>query len=448
MRKGATLRHPTEGRKYSRRAFLKAGGGALAGASVLGLAGCGSNSASKSGSSGGSKSGTLSFLVWAEPAEEKGFRDIIKAYEKKNPKAKIDLQVKPFDNYQTLTTRLAAGNAPDLARIQYQEMGRFSSQGALVDLSSYLPKNYGDAFTPDLWKAVNYQGKPYGVPQHTDTMAIFYNVNMLKKVGVTSFPDSPEKAWTWSQFMNLARKLKKARVAPYPFAVGWQTSAYRWMWFLFQHGGQLLTNNLKGPMIDNPIGVQTIEFTQNFFKENLVPPSTSIKSNEKIESLFSNGTIAMMLNGDWLMPFVQDHLKDPWAVTYMIRDKQTASDLGGNAVAVTKDTKNPELAADFLKFLASPEQIKQFCVTAQFIPSRKKLVQEGLDYKLRPKDMDVFVKQSSTVPPKMAAEQTIPQFSAIDQVLEDQLEAAFKTGQSAKATAKNISSGIKQALGS
>ena len=393
----------------------------------------------------------MTFQTWANTAEEKGFRQIIKAYEKKNSKAKVKLQiVPPPQQYQELDTSLAAGKGPDLARLQYQQMGRYGSQGALLDLSDYLPEGYGDAFTPAIWKAVNYEDKPYGIPHHTDTMAIYYNVDMLKKAGITKFPDSPEKAWTWDEFTKIAKKIKQARVADYAFAVDWQTitGSYRWMWFLFQHGGQLLTDDLKGPMINNSKGIETIEYTQSWFKDKLVPPSTSIKSNEEIETLFANKTTAMMLDGDWKIPFLVDNMKDPWDVTYMIRDAQTASDLGGNAVAVTKDAKNPELAADFLKFLGSTDQMKQFCITAQFIPVREKLVKQGLDYKIRPKSMNVFVEQSATVPPKMAAEQTIPQFSDIVQVLADQLEAAFKTGQSAKVTAKNISSGIDQALSS
>ena len=436
-----------EGRRYSRRDFLKAGGGALLGASALSLAGCGGGN---SGSQGGSTSGTLTFQTWAGNAEEKGFRQIIKAYEKKNSKAKINLQVVPFGQmYQKLQTTLAAGNAPDLARIQYQQMGFYSSKGALLDLSSYLPKNYGGAFTPALWSAVTYKDKPYGVPQHTDTMAIYYNVKMLKDAGVTSFPQSPDEAWTWDEFTKIANKLKKTGAAKYPFAVAWQdSSSYRWLWFLFQHGGQLLTDDLSGPMINNAKGVETIAFTQSFFKNNLVPPSTSVKASTQIENLFSNNTIAMMLDGDWLMPFLVQNMKATWDVTYMIRDAQRASDLGGNAVVATKDAKNPTLAADFLKFLASPDQMKQFCITAQFIPTREKLVQQGLDYKLKPKEMNKFVQQSKTVPAKMAAEQTVPSFSSINQVLTDQLEAAFKTGQSPKKTAKAISDGIKQAIGS
>ncbi len=309
-----------------------------------------------------------------------------------------------------------------------------------------MPKGYSNDFNQAIWKSVTYEGKPYAMPQHTDTMAIFYNVNMFKKAGI-EVPKNLNESWTWDEFMNLSRKIKKSGVAKYPFAMAWQNSAYRWMWFLFQRGGQLLTDDLKKPMINNAAGIETISWNQSWFKENLVPPSTSIKSNETVESLFANKTISMMLDGDWLIPYLKDNMKDPWNVTYMVKDKQMASDLGGNAIAATKSTKNPELAADFLKFLGSPEQMKQFCETVQFIPVRKKLVQQGLDYKLRPDAMEVFVKQSTTVPQQMAQEQTIPKFSAVDQVLADQLEAAFKTGQSAKATAKNISSGIEQALG-
>jgi multiple sugar transport system substrate-binding protein len=140
-------------------------------------------------------------------------------------------------------------------------------------------------------------------------------------------------------------------------------------------------------------------------------------------------------------------MQDEWGVTYMIKDTSMASDLGGNAVAATADTKDPEGTASFLEFLASEEEMKQFCIDAQFIPVRTSLVQEGLDYKLRPEDMSVFVNQSETVPAKMAREQTFPDFNKVNQVLADELEAAFKTGQSPEDTAKNIESGTTEALG-
>lgn len=430
------------GRGVTRKEFLKVGGGALAGAYALGLAGCG-------GSQSGSASGELTFQTWANEAEEEGFRGVIERYREKNPDVSVKLEIVPGDQqYEKLDTRLAAGEGPDLARLQYQAIGRYSSQGALADLSEYLDDGYGDAFTPAFWQAVQYEGTPYAIPHHTDTFAVFYNTDIFDRLGV-EVPQSLEESWTWDEFMQVARQIKEEGAAKYPFAMNWQgeTAAYRWMSFLFQHGGELLNEDLSGPAIDSSAGVETIAWNQSWFQDDLVPPSTSIKSGELIENLFANGTIAMMLQGDWLMPFLEENMQAGWNVTYMIRDVQMASDMGGNAVGVTKDSQNPEAAADFLKFLTDEENMKQYCIDAQFIPVRRSLVEQGLEYKLRPEVMNLFVEQSATVPEKMAREQTIPEFNKINQVLADELEAAFKTGQAPEATAKNIASGIEQNLG-
>jgi multiple sugar transport system substrate-binding protein len=332
--------------------------------------------------------------------------------------------------------------------MQYQAIGRYSSEGALVDLTDYLDEGEGGAFTPAFWQAVQYDGAPYALPHHTDTFAVFYNTGIFDELGI-EVPKSLDDSWTWDEFMQVAEQIKGEGAARYPFAMNWQTvgAAYRWMSFLYQHGGRLLNEDLSGPAIDSSAGIETIAWNQLWFQDDMVPPSTSIKSSEPIENLFSNGTIAMMLQGDWLMPYLVDNMKEDWDVTYMIRDVEMASDMGGNAIGVTRDSQNPELAVDFLKFVASEEQMAQFCVDAQFIPVRESLVEQGLDYTLRPEDMQVFVEQSATVPTEMAREQTLPEFNKINQVLADELELAFKAGQSPETTAKNISSGIEEALG-
>jgi multiple sugar transport system substrate-binding protein len=308
-----------------------------------------------------------------------------------------------------------------------------------------LEPNYGDAFTPAIWQAVNYEGRPYALPHHTDTMAIFYNTDMFDTLGI-EVPQTLEESWTWDEFIEVSRDIKESGEAPFPFAMAWQdvTSAYRWMWFLFQNGGQLLNGDLSGPAVDGPEAIETIEWQKMWFDEGLVPPNTSIKSSQEIEALFANGTTAMMLNGNWLIPFLEDGMTAGWDVTYMVQNEKMAADLGGNGVAVTRDCQNPELAADFLQFLASEEEMERFCIEAQFIPTRTSLVERGLDYSLRPEEMNRFVEQSEAVSPKMAEEQSVPGSSQITQVLGDELELAFRSGQSAEDTAANISDGIEE----
>src|SRR5919112_4441754 len=334
MREGRGL-----SRGLTRREFLAASAGAGAGLVLLG--GCGGGA----GGGAGPGSGQLTFQTWASTSgEQKGFRGLVERFEKKNPDASVQLEIVPGDQaYEKLDTRLAAGEGPDLARMQYQAIGRYSSQGALVDLTDYLGEGYGDAFTPALWQSVLFEEKPYGVPQHTDTFALFYNQKIFDELGV-AVPGSPEEGWTWDRFMEVSRQVKEEGAAKYPFAMNWQGdgAAYRWMIYLFQRGGRLLEEDLKTPAINNAAGVDPIAFTQSWFIDKLVPPSTSIKSGELIETLFANGTTAMMLQGDWLMPFLADSMQDEWGVTYMIRDTGMASDLGGNAVAATADAKDPE----------------------------------------------------------------------------------------------------------
>ena len=187
-------------RGYSRRDFLKAGGGALLGAYALGLAGCGG---SQSGSGG------MTFQTWAGPAEEEGFRTIVDTFNKQNPDANVKLEIVPFEQqYEKLDTRLAAGDAPDLVRIQYQQMGRYASEGTLVDLSEYVPSGYPEVFAPAFRQSVSYEGGFYGVPQHTDGWAIYYNVGMLDKAGV-DVPKTLEDSWTWDEFLDVANTIKR-----------------------------------------------------------------------------------------------------------------------------------------------------------------------------------------------------------------------------------------------
>ena len=87
----------------------------------------------------------------------------------------------------------------------------------------------------------------------------------------------------------------------------------------------------------------------------------------------------MLLGGDWQIPFLQQNMtKYKWGVTYMPRDAAMASDLGGNCVAVSRDSKDPEVAADFLKFLVNEENMRAFVTAAQFLPVRTSLMSRAV----------------------------------------------------------------------
>jgi len=73
---------------------------------------------------------------------------------------------------------------------------------------------------------------------------------------------------------------------------------------------------------------------------------------------------------------------------------------------------------------------------------------EQLEFKSNKAQMGVFSKQATTVPAAMAKVETLPNFSAINQVLADELDLCFIGQQTPKTTAKNIADGIKNAASS
>jgi multiple sugar transport system substrate-binding protein len=422
---------------FNRRTILKTGMGIGAGVMAGGRV-----------SSGLAQSPVnLTMAIWGGKAEVDAYNALIAKYKAAKPNVTIKLDVMPFGQfYQSIDTRLAGRQAPDLFRVTYPHVGRYAMGKAVIDLSQHVDANYGSGFMPAVWNAVNYQGKPYAMPHHTDTFALFYNVDMLEQAGI-KVPTSLDQAWTWAQFIESAKLLKSKSIGAYPFAMNWQnSSAHRWLIFLYQHGGQILSNDLKTSQIANRAGIETIAWTQSWFKERLVPPSTAIKSAEPVQNLFANGTIPMMLNGNWQIPFINQQAKFKWGVTYLPRDVAMADDLGGTAVAVSRDSRNPEVAADFAKFLASEENMRDFISAAQFLPVRKALVEGTLNYALRPEEMKVFVQQTTTIPEHLVSTIVHPAWGKFNPKLSDELDLAFTSGQTAEETAKNLEAHVKSIL--
>ncbi|WP_262272677.1 ABC transporter substrate-binding protein [Microvirga yunnanensis] len=389
----------------------------------------------------------LTMAVWGGKAEIDAYNQVIAKYQAINPNVTFRLDVLPSGQfYQQIDTKLAGRQAPDLFRATYQQVGRYAMNKAAVDLSKYLDADYGGAFMPSVWSAVSYQGKPYALPHHTDTFALFYNIDLLERAGV-QVPTSLDQAWTWDQFIKVSRLLKEKSIGSYPFAMGWTANAvHRWMIFLYQHGGRMLSEDMKSPQINSPAGIETIAWTQNWFKEGLVPPSTSLKTAEPSQNLFANGTIPMMLNGNWQIPFVEQQAKFRWGVTYLPRDVAMADDLGGTCMAVSRDSKNPDVAADFIKFMVNEENMRDYVSSAQFLPVRKSLVESGVKFPLRSEEMKVFIEQTKTIPEHLVNTVIMPTWGKFASKLADELDLAFTSGQSPEETAKNIEAHVKSIL--
>lgn len=451
--------------EVSRRGFL---GGSLGASTLAGLAACSnvhSNSASGPGKTGstasaGAKSslgpvkGKITFAFWGGSAgETAGFTYVKKKFEAANPGATVDLKVVPYSGFFSGIDRgIQSGTAPDVFRVDYTTIARYSAKNVLLDMTPYFSKAESDKFLPALWEAVKYNGAPYGVPHQTDTTCVVYNKAAFHAAGITSVPDSLKSAWSWEEFSQVATKLRKTLPpTKFPFAYDWtQAGAFRWLSWLYQSGGTLLTADLKKSALPSTAATTAMDYTKSFFTNKWVPANNTIKTSVYSDNFFLSQTVPMTFIGDFLVPELADpkqgYKGGTWGATFMPQNKEAASDLGGNAIVARKDTKSPDLAAAFLKFLVTEDSMKYFCEQAIELPTLQSLVNEQLNYVARPDVVKICAEQAKSISDTVVKESTVAGFASINTVLQDQLELAFH-GQASDATINNIARGVNTALG-
>ena len=439
---------------FNRRQALLGGLGLGAAAGLSACAGLTGQSSSDTPSSSGSGSdlqAQLTFVNWSGDVEKKAFDTVIAAFTKENPGITIKTDTVPYESVQTnLDSRFQAGSPPDLFRVSYIDIGSYTDQGVLLDVSGTFDQARIDEFEPGLWEGIVYDGKPYGVPHQIDTTAVLYRLDAFDAAGITNVPKTLDEAWTWEEFADASNKLKGVlKGKQTPFIYDWQSAgAYRWLSWLFEAGGSLLTEDLAGPAVDSEEGRRAVEFTTSFFTEGWVAKNTSIKSATYPGDAFIAGSVAMAFAGDFLVPYIDTGIKKKfeYGVMPQPRDKNAATDLGGNAVVAAKDGKNPEAAAKFLEFLVREDQMKAFCETTGELPTLKSLTSTELDYATRPDLMPTFVQQATTLTPEQVRQVTVPGFSKINVAMADELEKSFLGGRAAGETTAALATAVQKAL--
>lgn len=423
------------------------GAAAAAAATALALSGC-------TGFTGGGSTtseGTLTFTTWASESEKASFEQLVSDFEAANDGVTVELNVVPYDQmFSNIDAQLSAGNAPDIFRVDYGNLGVYSSQDQLLDVSPYFTADEISAFTPAMWEAVSYDGTPYGVPHQTDVSALVVNTRLLAAAGITDLPTTQADAWTWEEFADVAAKLKASLPADtYPFVYNWQLGGTpRWLSWLFQADGALLGDDGTTPAIDSAAGTEALDFTRSFFENGWVPPTSSVKATTYADAFFTEESVAMAFAGSFVVPDIDNLAGFEWTALPMPVKERGATDLGGNALVATKDTDQPDLAASFLKFMVDAENMTTFCAATNELPTRVDIDPASIDFAVRPDVMPVFVEQAATIQPSDVTQLTSPYLAPIAVSMQDQLEAAFVNGQSTADTLANLTAAIREATGS
>lgn len=418
----------------SRRSLLRAAGltGALGGAAAL--SGCGALAPAREGFTlrqdlADRPDDELLVAVWAGTQEEAAFRALADSFTAENG-GRVVVQVVPFSQATTtVDTGLRTGAPPDVFRVTYSDVGPYRAQDVLAtfptDVAAALEPQFGASF----WSAVSDAGGAFGVPHHTDTTMVLVNDEALAAAGVRDLPTEPADAWTWDEALDAMRRVQGAASGGRrAVAVNWQLAgAYRWLSWVGQAGGTLLTEDLERAVpADDPALLAAMGVTRDLFREGLTPRSMTTKSGQYTDGLFTAQQVAMAHVGNFTLPALEASF--PWTATYLPVREQATADLGGNALVAVRGPRQ-ERALAFLEHCVQQEQQAAFCAAASALPTRSDLPAADVDYPVLPEVIAAYAEQADAITPAAAAQVTVPQAPALNRVLVEQLEVAFLAGE-------------------
>jgi alpha-1,4-digalacturonate transport system substrate-binding protein len=318
--------------------------------------------------------------------------------------ATVKLDVIPFTNFDVqLQARLAAGNAPDV--------GRLNNPGLYIkdslDLEKYLGRKYAAEFLKGSTLQVTHPTtkKLIGVPYDLTVNGPFVNVDMFKKAGV-AVPTS----WNWAELVAAGKKVQKATGSEYSFAI--DKSGHRVSTVMSQFGAYMVDKNQKNVLPTSKFRAEkAVKIITDLYKSDSAPRDLWIGTGTKYSSptaIFLAQQTPIFFSGNWQVAALAKDAKFDFAAVPNPKELNGGGWPGGKFLTAFNASKTPDLAAYFVHYLADTAQMEAMDKSAFWLPTRVDLVAKGVKYATRADDMDVFQADAGRTPAAAYGIQSVP----------------------------------------
>ncbi|SCF84817.1 sugar ABC transporter substrate-binding protein [Streptomyces sp. Ncost-T10-10d] len=249
---------------------------------------------------------------------------------------------------------------PDLLMLDNPDLQQIAQTGALTPLDKYGIDSSG--FARGILSAGTYQGKLYGLAPNVSTIALFYNKDMLAKAGVAV----PR---TWDELKAAAAKL--TRPGRYGMAVDANATfegTWQFLPFLWSNGGD-------EKQLDTPQAAQALQLWVDLVKSGSMSKSVLNWTQADVHDQFVAGKTAMMINGPWRIPALNQDRNLRWGVAPIPvpRSGQTpVTPLGGEVWTLPQSPSKArqEKAAQVLTCLNNSSNMLTLAEQHFTVPSR------------------------------------------------------------------------------
>jgi multiple sugar transport system substrate-binding protein len=327
---------------------------------------------------------TITFASWVNETESMAMlRDNFQAL---HPTITVEFQGVPAEEMNDrLTTQVAGGNPPDTVYLDQSAVVDFASRNALVDLDPYVAKSVAvkrDDYVDAFLNAALWEDKMYGLPFDGESTGLFYRKDLFEAASIASPPTN------WDELQAAAQALTKE--GQYGYILFAPEAAYYWYPYLWQNGGDLLSEDGSQIVFNSDEGKEAAEFYVGLARYS--PPDFLNSNSYDGRVAFATGQVGMYVAGAWLAAVLQDEfpdINDKWATAPLPQQKKCATTIAGDALVMPEQAKNHDAAWKWIEFLSAPQNMALWTLgtpehPGSVLPPRKSLLEDPHVFDLNP----------------------------------------------------------------
>jgi len=335
----------------------------------LTLTACGGGGSSSGGSGDASAAAVDSLTVLDYYSDNPGHTQIGDQLSKCGTSigvAKVDHQSVPGPTLiQKVLQQASSKSLPDVLMLDNPDIQQIAETGALAPLEDFGIN--ADGYAPGPISAATFDGKLYGLQPGANTIAIFYNKDILAKAGVKA-------PTTWQELKTSAKKLTSGK--QYGFAFN-ATADYEGAW---QFLPPMWTNGGDETKLTSPEVAGALQLWKDLVDDGSASKSVVNWKQADVNDQFIAGKAAMMLNGPWQIPALQKAKINYGVVPFPINTagQTSIAPLGGEAwtVPVTGDDAKMTKAAELVKCMNTDENQMLRAKQGGLVPTKLALAQQ------------------------------------------------------------------------
>lgn len=187
---------------------------------------------------------TIVFNWWGNDDRADKYEEAIDLFEDEYPNITVQTGFQAWDDYWSSRNTEAAGSSlPDVMQMDLSYLRQYGSTNQLLNLDGQIGTSLDVTGIEDsLLDAGKLEGSQYGIATSTNTLAMFYNPDLLEQLGMEALPED----YTWDDLNTFIAEASAAGEGMEPRLYGsgdYTTTFWFFLQWLVQQGIQPFTDD-------------------------------------------------------------------------------------------------------------------------------------------------------------------------------------------------------------